>query len=109
MPSIQNNNENNDSGGDEDMSDASNSSNAKSDSSEAESDDSSELDENECDRRTAGFVKYMGELIVGSGITSKKWQPFDHLIVQLQVIWSNSSRFCESNCTKSASVKSIFS
>lgn len=66
MPSINNENE---SDGDGEMSENesqhSNSSREhnKADSSEADEpdSDSSELDEHECERRTAGFVKYMGK------------------------------------------------
>lgn len=65
MPSI--NNEN-DSDGDDDMSGAESqhsgsSHDPKADSSEADEpdSDSSELDETECERRTVGFVKYMGK------------------------------------------------
>lgn len=64
MPTLNNDN---DSDGDDDMSgnesQHSGSSDQKGDSSEADGfdSDSSELDEPECDRRTAGFVKYMGE------------------------------------------------
>lgn len=67
MPSINNDN---DSDGDDDMSGAesqhSASTDPKADSSEADEpdSDSSELDETECDRRTAGFVKYMGKFCV---------------------------------------------
>lgn len=63
MPSLNNDN---DSDGDDDMSgnesQHSASSDPKADSSEADEhdSDSSELDETECERRTAGFVKYMG-------------------------------------------------
>lgn len=62
MPSLHNDN---DSDGDDDMSSQhSASTDPKADSSEADEpdSDSSELDEPECDRRTAGFVKYMGKL-----------------------------------------------
>lgn len=62
MPSINNENENE---SDNDMSENeshSGSSHDAKDSSEADPDsDSSELDENECERRTAGFVKSMGK------------------------------------------------
>lgn len=64
---LSNMNNENDSDGDDDMSgnesQHSGSSDQKGDSSEADGfdSDSSELDEPECDRRTAGFVKYMGE------------------------------------------------
>ncbi|XP_031626670.1 breast cancer metastasis-suppressor 1-like protein [Contarinia nasturtii] len=66
MPSLHNENE---SDGDGDMSEnesqhSNSSRDAKADSSEAEEpdSDSSELDEHECERRTATFVKYMTDL-----------------------------------------------
>lgn len=65
MPSLNNENE---SDGDGEMSDnesqhSNSSRDAKADSSEADEpdSDSSELDEPECERRTAGFVKYMSK------------------------------------------------
>lgn len=68
-------NNGNDSDGDDDMSgnesQHSGSSDQKGDSSEADGfdSDSSELDEPECDRRTAGFVKHMGKRVHVSFIT----------------------------------------
>lgn len=65
MPSLNNENE---SDGDGEMSDnesqhSNSSRDAKADSSEADEpdSDSSELDENECERRTASFIKHMGK------------------------------------------------